>query len=46
MPSVEEKAEEQYKSLLYNLGVRHYGKTEKINDSIYEALKHERRIKC
>ena len=29
MPSVEEKVEEQYKSLLNNFGVRHYGKTEK-----------------
>lgn len=29
MPSVEKKVEEQYKSLLNNFGVRHYGKTEK-----------------
>ena len=38
MPSIEEKVEEQYKALLDSLGVRHYGKTEKINDSIYDAL--------
>lgn len=38
MPSVEEKVEEQYKYLLDNFGIRHYGKTEKINDSIYDAL--------
>lgn len=37
--SVEEKVEEHYKAILDGLGVRHYGKTEKINDSIAKALK-------
>lgn len=37
--SVEEKVEEHYKAILDNLSVRHYGKTEKINDSISSALK-------
>lgn len=39
MASIEEKVEEQYKSLLDNLGIRHYGKTEKINPNITKALK-------
>lgn len=39
MASIEEKVEEQYKSLLDNLKVRHYGKTEKINPNITNALK-------
>jgi hypothetical protein len=39
MTSVEEKVEEQYKKILDDLGIRHYGKTEKINQSISEALK-------
>lgn len=39
MASIEEKVEEQYKSILDILGVRHYGKTEKINPNIANALK-------
>jgi len=39
MASVEEKVEEYYKSELDNIGVRHYSKTEKINNSIDNALK-------
>ncbi len=39
MASIEEKVEEQYKSLLDSLGIRHYGKTEKINPNITNALK-------
>lgn len=39
MTSIEEKVDEQYKSLLDNLGIRHYGKTEKINPNITKALK-------
>lgn len=39
MPSIEEKVEEQYKKELEKLGVRHYGKTETINDTITNALK-------
>ena len=38
MMSIEEKVEEQYKKLLDNIGVRHYGKTEKINDYLTKAL--------
>ena len=38
MPSIEEKVEEYYKSKLDFLGVRHYGKTERINQAIYNAL--------
>lgn len=37
--SIEEKVEEYYKSLLDNLGVRHFGKTEEINSSLTKALK-------
>ena len=39
MASIEEKVEEQYKSILDNLGIRHYGKTEEINPNIANALK-------
>ena len=39
MASIEEKVEEQYKNLLDSLGIRHYGKTEKINPNITNALK-------
>lgn len=39
MASVEEKVEEHYKKVLDVLGVRHYGKTEKINSAIANALK-------
>lgn len=39
MTSIEEKVEEQYKKELDKLGVRHYGKTETINDTITNALK-------
>ena len=39
MASIEEKVEEQYKSILDSLGIRHYGKTEKINPNITKALK-------
>ncbi len=38
MSSIEEKVEEQYKSFLDDLGIRHYGKTEKINQTITDAL--------
>ena len=38
MASIEEKVEEYYKKKLDGLGVRHYGKTEKINHAIQEAL--------
>lgn len=37
--SIEEKVEEHFKTLLDNLGIRHYGKTEEINGSITKALK-------
>lgn len=37
--SVEEKVEEYYKSYLDKLGIRHFGKTEVINQDIYEALR-------
>ena len=39
MASIEEKVEEQYKGILDNLGIRHYGKTEEINPNIANALK-------
>ena len=39
MASIEEKVEEQYKSILDNLGIRHFGKTESINPNITNALK-------
>lgn len=39
MTSIEEKVEEQYKSLLDSLGIRHFGKTESINPNITNALK-------
>lgn len=39
MASIEEKVEEQYKSLLDKLGIRHFGKTESINPNITNALK-------
>lgn len=39
MASIEEKVEEQYKKLLDDLKIRHYGKTEKINQAISDALK-------
>lgn len=39
MASIEEKVEEQYKKLLDNLNIRHYGKTEEININITKALK-------
>lgn len=39
MSSIEEKVEEQYKSMLDKLGIRHYGKTENINQNIKNALK-------
>ena len=38
MPSIEEKIEEYYKYKLDSMGIRHYGKTEKINQAIYNAL--------
>ena len=38
MPSIEEKVEEHYKSLLDSYNIRHYGKTERINDAISNAL--------
>lgn len=39
MASIEEKVEEYYKAELDNFQIRHYGKTEKINNSISNALK-------
>lgn len=39
MPSAEEKVEEHFKKLLDKFGIRHYGKTEKINSAITNALK-------
>ena len=36
--SIEEKVEEHYKRILDNVGLRHFAKTEKINDSIENAL--------
>lgn len=39
MVSIEEKVEEQYKNMLDNLAIRHYGKTEKIKPNITNALK-------
>lgn len=38
MASIEEKVEEHYKRELDNLRIRHYGKAERINDSITKAL--------
>ena len=38
MPSIEEKVEEHFKSLLDSLNIRHYGKTEPINAAITDAL--------
>lgn len=37
--SIEEKVEEHYKKILDCLHIRHYGKTEKINSAITDALK-------
>lgn len=39
MPSAKEKVEEHFKKLLDKFGIRHYGKTEKINSAITNALK-------
>ena len=39
MASIEEKVEEYYKGLLNEIGLRHFAKTEKVNDSIENALK-------
>ena len=39
MASIEEKVEEHFKKVLDNLGVRHFGKTESINEPIDKALK-------
>lgn len=39
MSSIEEKVEELYKRKLNTIGLRHFGKTEKINNSIDTALK-------
>ncbi len=39
MASIEEKIEEHFKSLLDDLEIRHFGKTEEINRSITKALK-------
>ena len=39
MASIEEKVEEHYKKVLDDLHIRHFGKTETINDSITKALK-------
>ena len=38
MPSIEEKVEEYYKKILDKNNIRHYGKTEKISDTITSAL--------
>lgn len=42
MASIEEKVEEQYKGMLDALSVRHYGKTEKINSAISNALSYQK----
>lgn len=39
MASIEEKVEEQYKNLLDDLDIKHFGKTESINPNIANALK-------
>lgn len=39
MASIEEKVEEHYKAILDTLNIRHFGKTEGINDSITKALR-------
>ena len=39
MPSIEEKVEEHFKSVLDDYGIRHFGKTEEINSSLAKALK-------
>lgn len=39
MASIEEKVEEYYKGLLDKIGLRHFAKTEHVNDSIENALK-------
>ena len=39
MVSIEEKVEEYFKGLLDQNGIRHFAKTEKINNSIDIALK-------
>lgn len=39
MPSVEEIVEEHFKKMLDKFGIRHYGKTEKINSAIANALR-------
>lgn len=39
VPSAEEKVEEHFKKLLDKFGIRHYGKTEKINSAIAIALR-------
>lgn len=39
MASIEEKVEEYYKTELDSLGIKRYAKTEKVNDSIDNALK-------
>lgn len=39
MASIEEKVEEHYKGVLDSIGLRHFGKAEKLNDSIENALK-------
>lgn len=38
MTSIEEKVEEYYKSEFDDYGIRHYGKTEKVNEEIGNAL--------
>ena len=39
MASIEEKVEEYVKSILDDLGIRHFGKTEEINSAITNALR-------
>ena len=39
MPSIEEKVEERFKKILDDNHIRHYGKTEKMNPAIANALK-------
>ena len=39
MASIEEKVEERYKGVLDDMKVRHFGKTEKMNDLIEKALR-------
>ena len=39
MPSIEEKVEEHFKSVLDDYGIQHFGKTQEINEFLTKALK-------